>query len=234
MSWNDVVLTAQWVFLLYFIGLNCGYLGLNLLSLATIQGYLDAHSLDDLPRVYSGFEPPVTVIVPAYNEEATIGASVHSMLQLNYPEYEVVVVNDGSRDGTFAALEREFGLVPFPEAYWRRVETKPVRGIYRSVRHPSLRVIDKENGGKADALNAGINAARYPLFCGVDADSILERDSLRRVIEPFMEDPLTIASGGTVRIANGCEVEGGFMTKIGLPTNPLALLQIVELSLIHI
>jgi len=228
MSWNDVVLAAQWVFLLYFIGLNCGYMGLNLLSLATIQGYLDAHSLDDLPRVYSGFEPPVTVIVPAYNEEATIGASVHSMLQLNYPEYEVVVVNDGSRDGTFAALEREFGLVPFPEAYWRRVETKPVRGIYRSVRHPSLRVIDKENGGKADALNAGINAARYPLFCGVDADSILERDSLRRVIEPFMEDPLTIASGGTVRIANGCEVEGGFMTKIGLPTNPLALLQIVE------
>ena len=228
MTWSGVVVAAQWVFLLYFIAINCGYLALNLLSLVTIQRYLDAHSLDDLPRPYSGFEPPVTIIVPAYNEEATIGASVRSMLQLNYPEYEVVVVNDGSRDGTLDALQREFALVPFPEAYWRRIEAKPLRGIYRSTLHPSLRVIDKENGGKADALNVGINAARYPLFCGVDADSILERDSLRRVVEPFLEDPLTVASGGTVRIANGCEVEGGFMTRIGLPSNPLALLQVVE------
>lgn len=224
----DWVSFAQWFFLLYFIGINSGYMVLNLLSLGSLKRYVEMHSLDDLPRSVSGFEPPVSVLVPAYNEEATIAGSVRSMLQLNYPEYEVVVINDGSKDGTMAALQREFSLLPFPEASWQRLRTKTVRGIYRSATYPTLRVIDKENGGKADALNAGINAARYPLFCGVDADSVLERDSLRRVIEPFLEDPRTIASGGTVRIANGCTVDSGFLTSVGLPRNPLALLQIVE------
>jgi len=228
MSMNDWILGLQWFFLLYFIGINSGYLMLNLLSLGSLKRYVEAHSLDDLPRGISGFELPVSILVPAYNEEATIGGSVRSMLQLNYPDYEVVVINDGSKDGTMEALRREFALVPFPEAGWQRLQTKPVRAMYRSTRYPSLRVVDKENGGKADALNAGINASRFPLFCGVDADSVLERDSLKRVVEPFLEDPRTIASGGTVRIANGCRVESGFLTSVGLPRNLLALLQIVE------
>ncbi|MDP2238947.1 MAG: glycosyltransferase [Burkholderiales bacterium] len=222
------IIAAQWFFLLYFIGLNSGYILLNLLSYQSLKRYVEEHSLDDLPRSLSGFEPPVSLLVPAYNEEATIASSVRSMLQMNYPDYEVIVINDGSKDGTMEALRREFALVPFPEAYWKRIETKPVRAIYRSTRHPSLRVIDKDNGGKADALNAGINASRYPLFCGVDADSILERDSLKRVVEPFLENPHTIASGGTVRIANGCVVDNGFLVSVGLPANFLALLQIVE------
>lgn len=228
MTLPDLIVAAQWFFLAYFVAINLGYIALNLLSLGGIRRYLHSHSLDDLPRAESGFEPPVSLLVPAFNEEATIGSSVRSMLQLNYPEYEVIVINDGSKDGTLEALKREFGLVAFPEAYWRRLEVKPVRAVYRSKTHSNLRVLDKENGGKADALNAGINAARYPLFCGVDADSILERDSLRRVIEPFLEEPLTVAAGGTVRVANGCEVDGGFLTRVGLPRNPLALLQIVE------
>ena len=228
MTMQDTIVAAQWFFLGYFVAINLGYIGLNLLSLGGIRRYLHSHSLDDLPRAESGFELPVSLLVPAYNEEATIGSSVRSMLQLNYPEYEVIVINDGSKDGTLEALKREFGLVTFPEAYWRRLEVKPVRAVYRSTLHGNLRVIDKDNGGKADALNAGINAARYPLFCGVDADSILERDSLKRVVEPFLEEPLTVATGGTVRVANGCEVDGGFLTQVGLPRNPLALLQIVE------
>ena len=228
MTLPDAIVAAQWFFLSYFVAINLGYIGLNLLSVGGIRRYLHSHSLDDLPRAESGFELPVSLLVPAHNEEATIGSSVHSMLQLNYPEYEVIVINDGSKDGTLEALKREFGLVTFPEAYWRRLEVKPVRAVYRSTLHANLRVIDKDNGGKADALNAGINAARYPLFCGVDADSILERDSLRRVVEPFLEEPLTVATGGTVRVANGCEVDGGFLTQVGLPRNPLALLQIVE------
>lgn len=228
MSLSAWILAAQWFFLLYFIAINMGYIALNLLSLANIKRYLEAHSLEDLPRSFAGFEPPVSVLVPAYNEEATIAASVRSLLQLSYPELEVIVINDGSKDGTLEALKREFALAPFPEAYWRRIEVKPVRGIYRSAAHHNLRVIDKENGGKADALNAGINAARFPLFCVVDADSILERESLRRVVQPFLEDPLTIASGGTVRIANGCRAEGGFLVSVGLPRNVLALFQIVE------
>jgi cellulose synthase/poly-beta-1,6-N-acetylglucosamine synthase-like glycosyltransferase len=228
LSWQAATEIAQWFFLLYFIGLNVGYLALNAFSLLELPRHLEARLLDVLPRAHSGYEPPVSVLVPAYNEEATIAASVRSMLQLDYPELEVVVVNDGSRDGTLAALQREFALVPYPEAYWRRLAVKPVRGIYRSTRFPNLRVIDKENGGKADALNAGINAARYPLVCGVDADSILERASLRRVVTPFLHDPQVVASGGTVRIANGCEVRGGFLEKVGLPIRMLPLLQIVE------
>ncbi len=222
------IVAVQWFFLLYFIGINSGYLLLNLLSLGSLKRYVEEHSLDDLPRSLSGFEPPVSLLVPAYNEEATIASSVRSMLQLNYPDYEVIVINDGSKDGTMEALRREFALVPFPEAYWKRIASQPVRAIYRSTIHPSLRIIDKDNGGKADALNAGINASRYPLFCSVDADSILERNSLKRVVEPFLENPHTIASGGTVRIANGCVVDSGFLVSVGLPKNLLALLQIVE------
>ncbi len=228
MTLTDWITLTEWFFLLYFVGINSGYLLLNLMSIASIRRYVEAHSLDALPHYYTEFDLPVSLLVPAYNEEATIAASVRSMLQLNYAEYEVVVINDGSRDGTLAALQREFALVPFPEAYWQRIAAKPVRGIYRSTVHPNVRVIDKENGGKADALNVGINAARFPLFCAVDADSVLERDSLRRVVEPFLEDPTTIASGGTVRIANGCEVDAGFVTRIGLPGKLLPLMQIVE------
>lgn len=228
MTFADIVVVAQWVFFLYFIGINCGYLALSLVSLVTIRRHLEGRALDELPQIQSGFEPPVSVLVPAYNEEATIASSVRSMLQLDYPEYEVIVINDGSRDGTLEVLKREFALVPFPEAGQERVRSQAVRGVYRSIAHSNLRVVDKENGGKADALNAGINAARYPLFCGVDADSVLERGSLRRVVAPHLEDPATIASGGTVRIANGCEVSGGFLLRVGLPANPLALLQIVE------
>lgn len=228
MSVAGWIVALQWIFLLYFALINSGYLLLNLVALFAMRRHLDARSLDDLPRIYSGFEPPVSVLIPAYNEEATIAASIRSMLQLNYPDYEIVVINDGSRDGTLEALKREFALVRFPEAYWKRIAVRPIRGIYRSTLHPNLRVLDKENGGKADALNAGINAARCPLFCGVDADSVLDRDSLGKVVEPFLVEPLTIASGGTVRIANGCEVEGGFLVRVGLPRNVLALLQIVE------
>jgi cellulose synthase/poly-beta-1,6-N-acetylglucosamine synthase-like glycosyltransferase len=228
MSWDNAVEGAQWFFLAYFVLLNLGYLALNAFSMLELPRHLQARLLDQLPRLHSGFEPPVSMLVPAYNEEATIAASVRSMLQLDYPELEIIVVNDGSRDGTLEALRREFALQPYPEAYWRRLEVKPVRGIYRSTTYPNLRVIDKENGGKADALNAAINASRYPLVCGVDADSILERASLRRVVAPFLHEPHIIASGGTVRIANGCEVRGGFLERVALPTRLLPLLQIVE------
>ncbi len=228
MSFADALYVTQVAFILYFIAINVGYLLLNLIALATMKRYLDQHSLDQLPRPYSGLEPPISLLVPAYNEEVTIGASIRSILQLEYPEYEVVVINDGSRDATLEVLIREFRMAPFPQAYRQLLPCKPLRGIYRSTIFPNLRLIDKENGGKADALNAGINAARFPLFCAVDADSILQRDSLWRIVEPFLEDPTMIASGGTVRIANGCRVEAGFLTEVGLPSKLLPMFQIIE------
>ncbi len=224
----DTMLSLQWFFLFYFIAVNGGYLMLNVLSFVSLRRHLDAQTLADLPRAYSALKPPISLLVPAYNEAPTIAASVRSLLQLAYHEFEIIVINDGSKDETLDELQREFDLIPFAEAYWRKLPAQPIRGIWRSARHPNLRVIDKENGGKADSLNAGINAARYPLFCAVDADSILQRNSLQLIVEPFVEDARTIAAGGTIRVLNGCEVSGGFLTSVGLPRKPLALLQIVE------
>ena len=228
MNLEQFVHSAQWLFLGYFVFLNLGYMSLNLIAMFSLRRYMEARGVDSLPSVYSNFELPTSILVPAYNEEATITSSIRAMLQLKYPEFEVVVINDGSTDGTLARLIEEFELVPFPEAYRIRLKTQPVRTVYRSRAYPNLRVIDKANGGKADALNAGINAARFPLYCGVDADSVLQPDSLQRIVQPFLDDPTTVACGGTVRIANGCRVSDGFMEKIALPRNPLALLQVVE------
>jgi cellulose synthase/poly-beta-1,6-N-acetylglucosamine synthase-like glycosyltransferase len=219
---------VTWFVFCYFIALNGGYLALNAIALRALRVKGQELFIADLPRAYSGLEPPVSILVPAYNEEATIAASVRSMLQLTYAEFEIIVVNDGSRDGTLDVLKREFALLPFPEAYRRQIPTAEVRGIYRSTRYPNVRVIDKVNGGKADSLNAAINVSRYPLVCGVDADSILQRDSLAKVTEPFLRDPTVVAAGGTVRVANGCTVSGGFLTSVGLPKNIWALFQVVE------
>ncbi|HVI96144.1 MAG TPA: glycosyltransferase [Anaeromyxobacter sp.] len=228
MTWRTALELAQWLFLAYFAGLNLAYIALTLVSVRVIGRDADARAALMLPRFFSGLEPPISVVVPAYNEQATIAGAVRSMLQLEYSSFEIVVVNDGSQDGTLDVLRREFRLVFFPEAYRVSIPTAPIRGIYRSLDHKNLRVIDKENGGKADALNAGINAARSPLFCAVDADSVLQRDSLQRVVRPFLEDPATIACGGTVRIANGCRVSDGFMEEVGMPRSWLARIQIVE------
>ena len=225
---HDLVDAMQWFFLFYFIALNSAYILLNVIAHFASRDYSARRWAVALHRAFSGVEPPVSVLVPAFNEEATIATSVRSILQLEYPEFEVVVINDGSSDSTLETLIREFAMEPFPDAVRLQVPCNTIRGVYRSTRHPSLRMIDKENGGKADALNAGINVARFPLFCAVDADSALQRDSLWRVVEPFLESPHAIAAGGTVRVANGCTVEGGFLTKVGLPSNPLALFQIVE------
>ncbi len=228
MSWNDTMLGIEWAFLAYFSALNGTYLLLNLSALLAIRRDGPAQLMADLPQYASGLEPPITVLAPAYNEAATIAASVRSMLQLDYPAFEVLVINDGSTDATLQVLRDEFALVEFPEAYRISLPVQPVRTIYRSPVYPNLRVIDKVNGGKADALNAGINASRHPLFCAVDADSILQSDSLRRVVRPFLEDPDTIVAGGTVRLANGCRVSGGFIQHVGMPRSLLARVQIVE------
>lgn len=180
-------------------------------------------------RRYSDQAPAISVLAPAFNEEMTIVESIRSLLALQYPDYEVLVINDGSRDGTLARLIDEFGLEPVERFVDDAVKHAPIRGYYASPALPRLLVIDKENGGKADALNAGINACRTSLFCAIDADSILEADALLRVVRPFIDFPdLTIATGGTIRIANGCRVDAGRITDVGLPTNFLALVQIVE------
>ena len=225
---NELLRGTQPVFLAYYVFLSTGYILLDLVALFWLRRYMAEHSLDSLPRPPSRLEPPISILVPARNEALTLETSVRSLLQLVYPEFEIVVINDGSTDGTMEALVKAFSLREFPEAYRVRIPTCPVRRIYRSTLHPNLRVVDKENGGKADSLNAGINAARYPLVCSIDADSILQRDSLERVARPFLEDPATVAAGGTVRLANGCEVRDGFLISPGMPRPWLLRFQVME------
>jgi cellulose synthase/poly-beta-1,6-N-acetylglucosamine synthase-like glycosyltransferase len=217
-----------WLFFIYMLFTTGGYLLLNFIAFDTLLKYMHFKRNDDNEALMTGHEPPISIIVPAYNEGRTIVSSVRSMLQLYYPEYELVIVIDGATDDTLAVLVDEFKLQPFPEAYRNTIATKPVTQILISTIKDNLRVIVKENGGKADSLNAGINASRYPFFCCVDADSILERFSLLRAIQPFLENPETVACGGTIRIANGCIVRSGHLVKKGIPTNLLALFQLLE------
>ncbi|WP_084421434.1 glycosyltransferase family 2 protein [Henriciella litoralis] len=180
-------------------------------------------------RRYADLAPPIALISPAYNEERSVVQSVRSLLALEYACFEVIVVNDGSKDNTLAELISAFDLKPISRASDQQLEHAPIRGIYGSKMHPSLLVIDKENGGKADALNAGINVSRSPIFCSMDADSVLERDALLRAVRPFIDDPSrVIAVGGTVRLANGCRIEDGRVISTGLSNNLLALFQTVE------
>lgn len=173
--------------------------------------------------------PFVSIVVPAYNEELTIVDSLRALLALDYEPREVVVVNDGSTDGTLALLQQTFQLVPAPLAFVQPLRSEPVRVIYRSVSEPDLVVVDKENGGcKADAVNAGINAASGVLVLIIDADTMLAADALSRAVMPFLEDPATVAVGANVAIANGCHVEHGRIVDVALPRNWFARFQVVE------
>ena len=173
--------------------------------------------------------PFVSIVVPAYNEELTIVDSLRALLALDYEPRELVVVNDGSTDGTLALLQQTFQLVPAPLAFVQPLRSEPVRGIYRSVSEPDLVVVDKENGGcKADAVNAGINAASGVLVLVIDADTMLAADALSRAVMPFLEDPATVAVGANVAIANGCHVEHGRIVDVALPRSWFARFQVVE------
>lgn len=223
-----IIVALQIFFLIYTLLLQVVYLGLIILALFTIRRYMERTRLEDLIEIFSDFELPVSVLVPAYNEEQIIVSTVRSLLNLKYSSYEIIVINDGSSDTTIDKLIENFSLVEVPEAYARRLPTAKVRRVFISRQYPRLRVIDKENGGKADALNAGINASRFPLICSVDADSILQSDSLKRVVKPFAVEPNAIGNGGTIRIINGSQVEDGVLTRVGLPPGFLVKFEIIE------
>ena len=151
--------------------------------------------LVSLPSDYGRFEPPVSVLVPAYNEALTIVASLQSVLQLEYHQYENIVINDGSKDQTLQVLIDHFDLKPYPIPGHENLQTQPIHSLYRTPKDTRLLVIDKANGGKADSLNAGINFATYPLVCSLDADSILQRNSLSQAAQPFLDHSHMVCTG---------------------------------------
>ena len=227
---EEILVVSSWVALVYFAVVNLTYLAFTIVSWRRLAAYRHARDYTPLDELFaSPFTPSVSVLLPAYNEEAGVVASVTSLLDLRYPRHEVIVVNDGSTDGTLERLREAFDLAPVRQARRTRLETEPVRATYVSRRRPNLWVVDKENGGKSDALNAGVNAAAHRYICAVDADVILEPDSLLRVAKPIVDDPeLIAAAGGIVRVANGAVVEAGRIVEFGLPRSRLAVMQVVE------
>lgn len=213
----------------YFVVLNTTYLFTSVTAFRSLRRYslrLKTVDVDELIR--SGAALPVTVIAPAYNEQTTIAEVTRGLLTLEYPDYEVIIVNDGSTDETLQRLISAFELrsaARFPSA---NIPTAQVRGTYRSTRHPNLWVVDKENGRKADAINAGLNIVRTPLFCVIDSDSLLEPEALIRVTRPFLEDARTVAAGGIIRIVNGTTVRHGRVQDVRMPRNLLARFQVLE------
>ncbi|HXE89572.1 MAG TPA: glycosyltransferase [Terriglobales bacterium] len=216
--------------LIYFIVTNLGYTVLMAISLYSVtqhSKYARSRGYADLAD--SPVTPPVALIVPAYNEEAAIVDTVTALLNLNYPEKEIIVVDDGSSDRTVQVLVDAFQLVRMDLIYREQVPAKKPYAFYHNHRRPELTVISKENGGKPDALNVGINMARSPYFCTVDADSIIERDALLRLMAPVMHSSVnTVVSGGIVRIANGCKLKDGQIAEVGLPKSWLEMCQVVE------
>src|SRR2546428_2853664 len=184
---STAVHVTDLLILVYFLALNSFYALLLVLSIPEIweQPRL-AEDADFRGLRTSDALPPITVLVPAYNETATIEASVTAMLTLEYRTFEVVVVNDGSKDDTLDQLRHAFDLYEVPRTYRETLPTQAVRAVYRSRSRTRLLVIDKENGGKADSLNAAINASRFPLVIAVDADTLIEPDALLRLTRSFL------------------------------------------------
>jgi cellulose synthase/poly-beta-1,6-N-acetylglucosamine synthase-like glycosyltransferase len=218
---------------LFVYYLMSNLINLALLVVAIYQNSLHRHRLASRGRGglnSSPFTPPISLLVPAHNEELCIVDNVGSLLRLDYPELEVIVVNDGSSDQTLRALHENFGLHRAPILCVAEIPTAPVIAIYRSLAHPQLLVLDKQSAGcKADAINAGINAATSPYVCVVDADSILEKDSLARIMAGIISEPeRVVAVGGIVRILNGSRVEGAELKEVRLPRTHIEILQVVE------
>lgn len=225
----QILTLYNWIVLIYFFLLNGVYLYLNFRAFKGIREHIHHLKSVNFKRIFElGFYKPLTMLVPAFNESSNILASVNSLLNLQYPEYEIIVINDGSTDQTLEILKQEFHLVPSSRIYQGKLKTHLVRAVYGSLKYPQLHVIDKINGGKSDALNSGINFSQFPLLCSIDADSLIEVDGLMRATRPFLEDPTVIATGGTVRIANGCKVENGGVTKVALSKNHWVRFQVVE------
>lgn len=180
-------------------------------------------------KIEHDYYVPVSIIVPAYNEEKVILSNIKSLLFLDYKLYEIIIVNDGSTDNTLKKVIEEYDLVKVDRPFNRQLKTKKIKNIYEGHnKNIQITLIDKENGGKADTLNAGINLAKYPYFLAIDADSALQRDSLELMVRPILEDEKVIACGGFIRLSNAVVLEDGIVKDYRLPKNILASMQVLE------
>jgi len=219
---HGIIVYVAAINLIYFLMMALGYFALSRYDARLTPGEREA-------ILKTPLAPEIAVIAPAHNEALTVRESVRGMLKLNYPSHQVIVVNDGSKDDTLEILIKEFRLYKSSRALSGNLPHKPIRAIYESRDPLRLIVIDKVNGGKADSLNAGLNVARAPLVAAVDADSLLDPDSLLHVVKPFLEEPESVvACGGIIRVVNGCEVCHSRVKKVSTASSILALFQTIE------
>jgi len=209
------------------------YLFLGIISMFQLIEYKRANRYADFSAILSSpLAPGITVIAPAYNESKTIVDNIKALFTIQYNNYEIILVNDGSTDDTLDKIIREFDLVETEYIAYAALPTQPVRSIYKSKNkaYSFLTVVDKQNGGKADALNAGINVSHFPYFVAIDVDCILVPDALQKLVKPFLShtDNKTIATGGVIRIANSCKIENGQVVQVNVPDEYIARFQTIE------
>ncbi len=233
MTWQDLAVQGlsrfELVILAYFLFVNGYYLLLLAGAVLELRLHRRISRGEDLGRLLSSeVAPDITILAPAFNEESTVAQSVRGLLTLHYSNLELVVVSDGSTDRTMDILRQEFELEPIHTVYWKRIDTAPVVALYRSHTFPNLLVVDKENGGKADALNAALNMATSRLVCAIDADTVIEPDALQRMVRPFLERPDLVAAGGTIRPINASRVSSGRVDEVRVPGSFLPGMQVIE------
>ncbi|RYE56290.1 MAG: glycosyltransferase family 2 protein [Sphingobacteriales bacterium] len=234
MSWQTIIVDIfTYGLLLYSTLLLSGYLFIGIYSIGEVRNYLRKNSFTDY-RVLAGSSeaPSISILAPAYNEGANIIENVRSLLSINYNNLEVIIINDGSKDDSLDKLIAAYDLYKADFFVNPQIATKDVKGVYKS-RKPVYRkliVVDKQNGGKADALNVGVNIAQNNYIVCIDVDCILEQDALLKLAKPFLEttNQRVIATGGVIRIANSCIIENGRLVKVNLPEQFLPRVQTLE------
>lgn len=229
----ELLLTALGIYsfliLIYFFLINSGYLILLYLAVKEVLFHTRTPDFEICEGEGCELIPGITIIVPAYNEEKVIKESVKALLDLDYPKLEVLVVNDGSKDDTMKELKREFKLIEVDRAVEEKIDTEKVKNLYKSIENDALTVLNKENGGKSDALNAGLNYSRTDLLLAIDADTLVEKNALKKMVKRYMStDSRVVAVGGIVRVLNNCEVVSSKVEKARLPKKFLPAMQVME------
>lgn len=226
---RDFIVGFNYFCMAFTLLLSVIYIIQMFISFARVRrNYMRQYS-DDFER-YEESENllPITLIIPAYNEQENIVQNIRSLMTIHYPEYEIIVVNDGSTDRTQEFVLEAFEMNKIESPIRCQLPTKSIRGVYYSKKYPKLLYVDKENGGKSDALNAGINLSSYPLFTCLDADSRIEKDALLKLSLEFIKDSRTVVAGGIVRIANGSKIVDGEFRGFSMPQKLVERFQIVE------
>ncbi|EAQ41905.1 glycosyltransferase family 2 protein [Polaribacter sp. MED152] len=231
---RNILLFFHYFFLVFTLLIIGSYILLAIFSSKETVDYLKKNSFvyhKDL--LNSSIAPSISIIAPAYNESLNIVENVRSLLSTHYVNYDVIIINDGSKDDSLERLIKAYDLEKVEYLINQKIPTKPLRaGVFKS-KNPAfekLIIVDKENGGKSDALNFGINISNSKYLACIDVDCLLMADSLQRMVKPFLEytDRKVIASGGVIRIANSCKIENGKLIEVNFPDKWLERVQILE------